>query len=128
MESRCGYWLGYDPENDLTSVSSIMAATYDAGGLRASKTNSDGPVSRETSQGPLFYTFDPQGNIAQRLSAGEGVPSSSFYDAFGMPFLTRMRIQMLAKQVLYCRYIAEMPLCIMGSVRGVLRNNASPSV
>ena len=43
----------------------------------------DGLVSRYTSSGSVFYTFDNWGNVAQRLNSSQSVISSDFYDAFG---------------------------------------------
>jgi len=43
----------------------------------------DGLVARQQSGSWINYTFDQQGNVAQRLNASQGVLSSSIYDAFG---------------------------------------------
>src|SRR5579884_125024 len=42
-------------------------------------------ISRRTSTGNIFYTFDPQGNVAQKLDGSGNVLSSNVYDAFGIP-------------------------------------------
>jgi len=43
----------------------------------------NGLISRRTSPGSIFYTFDPSGNVAQRLDNSATVLSSDHYDAFG---------------------------------------------
>jgi len=43
----------------------------------------NGLVSRDTSSGSAFYTFDPQGNVSQKLD-NTGTPvASSMFDAYG---------------------------------------------
>ncbi len=42
-----------------------------------------GVLSRHTGTGSAFYTFDLQGNLAQKLDAGANVLSSCLFDAFG---------------------------------------------
>ena len=42
-----------------------------------------GLLSRHTSTGSTFYTFDERGNVAQRLNAAGTPTSSSMYDAYG---------------------------------------------
>jgi RHS repeat-associated protein len=44
----------------------------------------DGLVARQQGGAWTQYTFDQQGNVAQRLDAGQNVLSSSIYDAYGM--------------------------------------------
>ncbi len=59
------------------------------GTLLASNTfGADGLVSRHTSAGSIFYTFDERGNVAQRLSSTGAVQSSDLYDAYGASRLT----------------------------------------
>lgn len=43
----------------------------------------DGLLSRNTGSGSVFYTFDQQGNIAQRLDSSQNVVTSNIFDAFG---------------------------------------------
>lgn len=43
-----------------------------------------GLVSRRTAGSSVFYTFDPQGSVAQRLDTAGTVLSSHLYDAFGL--------------------------------------------
>ena len=43
----------------------------------------DGLVARRKSSAWTFYTFDQQGNVAQRLTSTQAVSSSSIYDAYG---------------------------------------------
>jgi RHS repeat-associated protein len=43
-----------------------------------------GLLSRHTSASSLSYTFDPRGNIVQRLDGSGAVVSSSLYDGFGV--------------------------------------------
>ena len=55
-----------------------------SGNLLAVNTAYDGRViSRRTTTSNTFYTFDPQGNVAQKLDASGNILSSSVYDAFG---------------------------------------------
>src|SRR5579884_2262329 len=42
-------------------------------------------ISRRTSSGSIFYSFDSQGNVAQKLDGRGNVLSSYVYDAFGIP-------------------------------------------
>jgi RHS repeat-associated protein len=57
-----------DPNGNVTAVNS-----FGPGGL----------VSRRFGASSTFYTFDPQGNVAQRLDAGGTVLTSCTFDAFG---------------------------------------------
>lgn len=43
----------------------------------------NGLLSRHTASGSVFYTFDPQGNVAQRLDSGGNVLASYVFDSFG---------------------------------------------
>ena len=51
--------------------------------LAVNTTGASGLVSRHTSAGSTFYTFDERGNISQRLSSIGTVASSDLYDAYG---------------------------------------------
>ncbi len=44
----------------------------------------DGLVGRKQAGSWTYYTFDPHGNVAQRLNASGAVLSSSVYDAYGV--------------------------------------------
>ncbi len=44
----------------------------------------NGLISRNTSAGSTFYTFDPQGGVALRLSATGSAVSASLFNAFGI--------------------------------------------
>ena len=44
----------------------------------------DGLVARQQSGTWTQYTFDQQGNVAQRLNASQSITSSSTYDAYGV--------------------------------------------
>ena len=60
-----------------------------SGAVRAVNTvGADGLLSRHTGNGSVFYSFDLQGNVAQRLDAGGNVISSDEYDAFGSRITT----------------------------------------
>src|SRR4051794_20699001 len=104
--------MAFDPENHLTQIgvsgSPTFTAGYNGDGLRAWKqTNSNGRtyfvydgavplvntfgaaglLSRRSGglSGPTtFYTFDPQGNVCQRLDANATVTSTDTADAFGV--------------------------------------------
>ncbi len=43
----------------------------------------DGLVSRRVGTTSVFYSYDPQGNVAQRLDSSGNVVSSDLYDAYG---------------------------------------------
>jgi RHS repeat-associated protein len=43
----------------------------------------DGLLSRNASSTSVFYTFDPQGSVAQRLDSSQNVLTSHIYDSFG---------------------------------------------
>lgn len=59
---------------ELDSVGSVTATnTFGARGL----------VSRRAGADSAFYTFDPQGGVAQKLDANQAVVSSHLYDAHG---------------------------------------------
>ncbi len=45
--------------------------------------SANGLVSRHMGNGSIFYTFDSQGNVAQRLDGSASILSSDLYDAFG---------------------------------------------
>jgi RHS repeat-associated protein len=64
---------------ELDAAGSVVAAnTFGAAGL----------VSRRAGAQSTFYTFDPQGSVAQRLDAGGAVLSSHLYTAHGSPLTT----------------------------------------
>jgi RHS repeat-associated protein len=70
------YYLydGLMPVCELDGQANVVAVnTFGAYGL----------VSRHTGSGSIFYTFDPQGNVCQRLNSQGTVVSTDFYDAFG---------------------------------------------
>ena len=67
---------GTFPVCELDASGNVQAVNSMAGGR---------VVSRHTSAGSTFYTFDPQGNVAQRLSGTGGEITASVYDAFGTP-------------------------------------------
>ncbi|HET6385295.1 MAG TPA: RHS repeat-associated core domain-containing protein, partial [Armatimonadota bacterium] len=59
---------------ELNSSGAVTALnTFGAGGL----------LSRLTSAGSVFYQFDPQGNVTQRLDANQNVLSTSVFDVYG---------------------------------------------
>lgn len=65
---------GDQPVCELNSSGTVTATnTFGVGDL----------LSRNTSTGSVFYTFDPSGNVAQRLNGSAGVLSSDTYGAFG---------------------------------------------
>jgi RHS repeat-associated protein len=70
------YFL-YDGEVLMAEMNSsgvtVAVYTWGAGGL----------VSRTTSSGTTSYTFDPEGNTAQRLSGTGSILTSDVYDAYG---------------------------------------------
>ncbi len=56
-----------------------------AGAVTAVNTfGAQGLLSRRTGSTSTFYTFDPQGSVAQRLDIGGNVLSSYYFDAFGV--------------------------------------------
>lgn len=59
---------------ELSNTGSVIATnTYGVNGL----------LSRNTTNGSVFYSFDPQGSIAQRLDGSANVLSSDTYDCYG---------------------------------------------
>ena len=74
--SRSTYFL-YDgslPVCELSSTGALQAVnTFGAAGL----------LSRRKSSVTTYYTFDAQGNVAQRMDASRNVISSDLYDSFG---------------------------------------------
>ncbi len=67
---------GDEPVCELSSTGAV-AATNTFG--------DDGLLSRRSDSTSVFYTFDPSGNTAQRLSSAQAVLSCDMYDAFGTP-------------------------------------------
>jgi len=47
----------------------------------------NGLLSRRTGTTSVYYTFDPQGSVVQRLDANENILSTSAYDAWGNPLV-----------------------------------------
>jgi len=47
----------------------------------------NGLLSRRTGTTSVYYTFDPQGSVVQRLDANENILSASAYDAWGNPLV-----------------------------------------
>ncbi|HEY5838768.1 MAG TPA: RHS repeat-associated core domain-containing protein [Pyrinomonadaceae bacterium] len=105
--------LTFDPENGVTAFVSIVTASYKGNGLRAWKQNatgrtyflydginpiveldasgavnatstigSAGLVSRRTASS-IFYSFDAEGNVAQRSDAGGNIVSNYLFAAHG---------------------------------------------
>jgi len=65
---------GAEPIGELNSSGAVTAVnTFGAGGL----------LSRHTSAGSVFYQFDPQGNVAQRLDSNQNVLTTFVFDAYG---------------------------------------------
>ncbi|HET6382389.1 MAG TPA: RHS repeat-associated core domain-containing protein, partial [Armatimonadota bacterium] len=65
---------GGQPVIELNSSGAVSAVnTFGATGL----------LSRHTSSGSVFYQFDPQGSVAQRLDANQNVLSTFVFDAYG---------------------------------------------
>ena len=65
---------GRVPVSEIAPSGTIQATnTFGATGL----------VVRNTSLTNIFYTFDPQGNVVQRLYAGGGTWSTHMFSAFG---------------------------------------------
>ena len=65
---------GILPVCELSATGVVVAAnTFSKNGL----------VSRHTSAGTVFYAFDPQGSVIQRLDATGKVTSSQQWDAYG---------------------------------------------
>ena len=62
------------PVCELDSTGNVTATNTFAGA---------GLLSRHTSAGSTFYTFDERGNVAQRLDATGSPLSSAMYDAYG---------------------------------------------
>jgi len=55
-----------------------------SGGVTATNTfGAHGLVSRAMSAGSTFYTFDPQGGVAQRLTSADTVTDTDAYNAWG---------------------------------------------
>jgi RHS repeat-associated protein len=48
----------------------------------------NGLLSRRTGTTSVFFTFDPQGSVVQRLDANQNILSASAYDAWGNPIAT----------------------------------------
>ena len=68
---------GTQPVVEETSTGAFAASnTYGIG-------DAFGLVSRHTSGGSVFYTFDERGNVSQRTSSTGSVVSSDLYDAYG---------------------------------------------
>ena len=65
---------GITPVLEMDGTGNVTAVnTFGANGL----------ISRHTASGSVFYTFDPQGSIAQRLDATGNLLATSAFDAFG---------------------------------------------
>ena len=65
---------GAEPVVELNSAGAVTAVnTFGADGL----------LSRHTAGGSVFYQFDPQGSVTQRLDASQNVLSTLVFDAFG---------------------------------------------
>ena len=64
-----------EPVVELNSAGSVQATNVFA---------PDGLAARQQSGTWTQYTFDQQGNVAQRLNASQVVTSSSTYDAYGV--------------------------------------------
>ncbi len=47
----------------------------------------NGLLSRRTGTTSVYYTFDPQGSVVQRLDANQNILSTSAYDAWGNPLV-----------------------------------------
>jgi hypothetical protein len=70
------YYL-YDGDKPLVEENS-------AGAVTATNTfGANGLVSRNAGGSSIFYTFDDQGNVAQRLDSSQNVLTSDLYDSFG---------------------------------------------
>ena len=65
---------GIEPVCEIDS-SGTVTATNTFGG--------HGLLSRNASSATVFYTFDPQGGVAQRLTASDAVGSTDAYNAWG---------------------------------------------
>jgi RHS repeat-associated protein len=66
---------GATPLLEMTASGTVTAVnTFGANGL----------LSRREGSASTFYTFDPQGSVAQRLNASATVLTSHLFDAFGM--------------------------------------------
>ena len=48
----------------------------------------DGLFASGTTAAWTYYTFDPQGSVAQRLNSSQAITSSSYYDAYGQEYTT----------------------------------------
>ncbi len=65
---------GETPVSELNSSGTVIATnTFGPAGL----------LSRSAGGSSLYYTFDQQGNVAQRLDGSQNVLTSDLYDAFG---------------------------------------------
>ena len=47
----------------------------------------NGLLSRRMGTASVYYTFDPQGSVVQRLDANQNILSTSAYDAWGNPLV-----------------------------------------
>ena len=73
------YFL-YDGEIPVVEeTASGATAAYTA----SNTTGADGLVSRHTSSGSTFYTYDERGNVAQRLNSTGATTGSDLYDSYG---------------------------------------------
>lgn len=70
---------GSDPVCELNAAGTVVAVNT---------IGDNGLLARHTVTGSLFYTFDAQGNAAQRLNSSGGVLSASMFDAFGVSVST----------------------------------------
>ncbi len=77
------YFL-FDGENPIIEMDSTGAVTA------VNTHGANGLVSRHASTGSVFYTFDRQGNVAQRWSGGT-LAASDVYEAFGTGVSTAVR-------------------------------------
>ncbi len=65
----------------------VCELTYSGGSTTVAAVNTfgaNGLLSRHTSGGSVFYTFDLSGNVCQRLNASAAVQSTDQYDGFGL--------------------------------------------
>jgi hypothetical protein len=69
----------YDGDSPLLELNSTGIVTA------VNVWGANGLLSRRTGTASVFYTFDPQGSVVQRLDGSQNILSASAYDAWGNP-------------------------------------------
>jgi RHS repeat-associated protein len=70
--------------NDLYDGDAPVCELNSSGSVTATNTfGADGLLYRHAGSSTTYYTFDPNGSVAERLNSGGTVVSADFYDGYG---------------------------------------------